>query len=139
MNLVWFLLILCAALVSVRILDGRRRAKRASGLSDIARKARMNFSPVDRFDIGRRLQRSSAWTAGLHVHDIVYGTRGERRLFIATIERRASPDERPRFFVIGCAEPLDHSELKTLTVPTAVSGQAATVEAYRGALAELPA
>lgn len=137
MNLVWFLVILCGALAGVRFLDGRRRAGRASALSEIARGARMNYSPVDRFDIGRRLQRSSAWTAGLHVRDILYGTRGERRLFVATIERRATPDERPRFFVLACAELLDHSELKTLTEPAAVSGQAATTEAYRAAVAEI--
>jgi hypothetical protein len=137
MNLVWFLVILCSALVGVRFLDGRRRAGRALALSEIARGARMNYSSVDRFDIGRRLQRSSAWTGGLHVRDILYGTRGEQRLFVATIERRPTPDERPRFFVIACAEPLDHSDLKTLAPPAAVSGQPATMDAYRAAIAAL--
>jgi hypothetical protein len=137
MDLAWWLIILCVVLAMVRLIDGRRRAGRAAALSDIARATRMNYSPVDRFDLGRRLQRSAAWTAGLHVRDILYGTRGERRLFVATIERRATADDRPRSFLIACAEPLDHSDLKTLTSPVAMGPHGVSIEAYTDALAEV--
>lgn len=138
MNLVWWLIILCGVLVWVRLFDEHRRARRAAALTAIAREARMNYSQVDRFDLSRRLQRSALWTAGLHVRDVLYSTQGEHRLFVATAERRATPDDRPRHFVIACAEPLDHSELKTLVPPVQVRGRSATLDAYRATVDEMP-
>lgn len=131
MTLYWWLIILGGVLVVVRLFDAERRTGRANALSAIARTARMNYSAIDRFDLERRLQHSPDWTAGLTVRDILYGTRGEERLFVATLERRAAVDDRTKCYVIACAEPLDHSELRILSLPKSVKGATPLVNAYR--------
>lgn len=134
MTLAWWLAILIAVLFAVRVFDAKRRSDRSAKLSDLARAARMNYSPIDRFDLERRLQHSPAWTSGLTVCDVLYGTRADERVFVATLKRRASGDDESYTFVVACTEPLDHRELRLLSVPWRVRGGREWLAAYDAAL-----
>ena len=133
----WWLGASVVAVAAYRFIANQRRHARAARLSALAREARMNYSPLDRFDLAARLQQSPRWTGGLTVRDIIYGASAGERKFVALVERRATADDRPRRLVVACVEHLDTGELREFAQPLTLSRRRRSNDAYRALLAAL--
>jgi hypothetical protein len=95
------------------VVDRYTRHRRSARLFALARTVLMNYSPLDRFDLGSRLRSRPEWltdSTDLYVRDVLYATCDGDRHFVATATRRHTADERPRLFLIRCRESLiDHA------------------------------
>jgi hypothetical protein len=105
----------------------RRRTIRGP-LLELARSCRMNFSPIDRFDLLDRLRGSDAafrFAPFGRVRDVVYGSGAGRRHFLFTVE----------FEGIARQEVIHVSECATTSNDLVVLGrghvEACPVEPYR--------
>ena len=135
----YLMIALVLVLVAVAIVRRRYRHRHASLLLALARKARMNYSPVDRFDLAVQLRRLPAWAAQspeLAVQDVLYASDATVRRFVATASFRRTYDERPQRFVFTCIERIAGDRLETDSIRVVPHG-GPTAACYREAVASL--